>query len=345
MKKSFQLIILLFFLTDVVSAQDPSFSQFFASPLTLNPALTGKFNGDLRAAGNYRNQWPDVNNAYITSTISVDLPILQGLLPADDRWGIGIMAMTDKTANGILTSNYFAFSTAYHKAVDEEGMHQISVGFQGTYANKSLDGPRLHFLDGLQIDGTWLPSPTEPVNLEVVTTSYFDMNAGVLYNGSLNGSNEVYFGASMYHLNQPKESFLGVDNITVPTRLTLHAGGYFPSESSGQTWYLSGLYNRQATGSELVLGGALEVSTSTDENKPVNVYFGAWTRLNNVNDALIPYVGMDYGSFNLGLTYDVNISGFKVATQARGGMEISLVYIFKQPADQSAREKIQCPHF
>ncbi|HEY4965523.1 MAG TPA: PorP/SprF family type IX secretion system membrane protein [Puia sp.] len=344
MKKRFHIMVCVVLLTNAVSAQDPSFSQFFASPLTLNPALTGKFNGDLRAAGNYRNQWPDVNRAYITSTVSVDLPILQGMLPEDDRWGIGMMAMTDKTANGILNSNYFALSTAYHKAVDENGMHQISVGFQGTYANKILDGPRLHFLDGLQIDGTWLPSATEPVNLQVVTTSYFDMNAGVLYNGSLNGTNAVYFGASMYHLNQPKESFLGVDNITVPTRLTLHAGGYFPSESSGQTWYVSALYNKQTTASELVFGGALELSASTDETKPVNVYIGAWTRLNNVSDALIPYVGLDYGSFNLGLTYDVNISDFKVATQTRGGMEISLVYIFKQ-TDGSAKEKVQCPHF
>jgi type IX secretion system PorP/SprF family membrane protein len=266
------------------------------------------------------------------------------MLREDDRWGIGIMAMTDKTANGILTSNYFALSTAYHKAVDEDGMHQVSVGFQGTYANKILDGPRLHFLDGLQIDGTFLPSSTEPVNLQVVTTSYFDMNAGVLYNGSLNGTNAVYFGASMYHLNQPKESFLGVDNITVPTRITVHGGGYFPSASSGQTWYVSALYSRQATATELVFGGALELSASTDDNKPVNVYIGAWSRLNNVSDALIPYVGLDYGSFNLGLTYDVNISDFKVATQTRGGMEISLVYIFKQ-TDGSSKEKVQCPHF
>jgi len=345
MNKSFRLIILGLLFFNVVAAQDPSFSQFFASPLTLNPALTGKFNGDLRVAGNYRNQWPDVNQAYITSTVSVDLPICQSLLGEDDRWGIGIMAMTDKTANGILTSNYVAFSTAYHKAVDEEGMHQISVGFQGTYANRILDGPRLHFLDGLQIDGTWLPSPTEPVNLEVVTASYFDMNAGLLYNGSLNGSNEVYFGASMYHLNQPKESFLGIDNITVPTRLTLHAGGYFPSESTGQTWYLSALYNRQATGSEFVFGGALELNASNEENKIVNIYIGSWARLNNVSDALIPYVGMDYGSFNLGLTYDVNVSNFKVATQSHGGIEISLMYILKRDKDSGARDKVQCPHF
>jgi type IX secretion system PorP/SprF family membrane protein len=344
MKKTFHIFILLFFLNDVVHAQDPSFTQFFASPLTLNPALTGKFSGDLRVAGNYRNQWPDVNRAYITSTVSVDLPILQSYLSEDDRWGIGIMAMTDKTANGILTSNYFALSTAYHKAVDENGLHQIGVGFQGTYANKTLDGPRLHFLDGLQIDGTWLPSATEPVNLEVVTASYFDMNAGLLYNGSFNGSNAVYFGASMYHLNQPKESFLGVDNITVPTRLTLHAGGYFPSESSGKTWYVSALYNRQATASELVFGGALELSASMDENKPVNVYIGAWARANNVSDAIMPYVGLDYGSFSLGMTYDVNVSGFHVATQGRGGLEISLIYIAKK-TDGNAKDKVQCPRF
>src|ERR1700740_2835807 len=82
--------------------QDPAFSQFFASPLTLNPALTGKFNGVVRVAGNYRNQWPAINNAFITSTISVDGGILKNRLPETDVWGVGLMAMTDKTANGIL---------------------------------------------------------------------------------------------------------------------------------------------------------------------------------------------------------------------------------------------------
>ena len=99
-------------------------------------------------------------------------------------------------------------STAYHKTIDENGLHTIGVGFQGTYANRILDGPRLHFLDGLQIDGTWLPSASEPVNLQVVTASYFDMNAGILYNGSLNGTNEVYFGVAMYTYQSAKESFL-----------------------------------------------------------------------------------------------------------------------------------------
>jgi type IX secretion system PorP/SprF family membrane protein len=340
------LIIILFIgMKYPARAQDPSFSQFFASPLTLNPALTGKFDGSVRVAGNYRDQWPTVNKAFITSTVSVDLGILQNKLSQNDRFGIGFMAMTDKTADGILTSNYFSFSTAYQKAIDEDGQHQIGVGFQGTYANKLLDGPRLRFLDGLQVDGTWLPSPTEQENLEQVTAHYFDMNAGILYNGSLNGTNAVFFGASLYHLNQPKESFLGVDNITIPTRLTIHAGGYFPSADKGTSWYVSALYNRQATASEFVVGGALELSVGADQNYPVNFYLGSWVRINNVTDAIIPYIGLDYGSFNLGMTYDVNVSAFKVASQERGGVEISLIYTLKHSDDGQPVHAVQCPRF
>ncbi|MBS1948240.1 MAG: PorP/SprF family type IX secretion system membrane protein [Bacteroidetes bacterium] len=344
LKNNIHIFFLLIFFSSAAHAQDPSFSQFFASPLTLNPALTGNFNGDLRVAGNYRNQWPSVNNAYITSTVSLDMPLMQERLLEGNRWAIGLMAMNDKTANGILNSNYLSFSTAYHKAVDVDGLHKISVGFQGSYVNKKLDGPRLHFLDGLQVDGTWLPSSSEPDNLKVVTSHYFDVNAGALYNGSLNGTNEVYAGIALYHIARPKETFLNNNNIVVPTRVTIHAGGFFPSANAGTTWYVSAVYNRQATGNELVLGTALEICAGADNNKPVNFYVGAWTRLNNVADAAIPYIGLDYGSFNLGMTYDVNISGFKKASYGMGGIEISLIYIMKKK-DHTSEHEVQCPRF
>ena len=333
----------VFLLAKTTLAQDPGFSQFFASPLTLNPALTGKFNGVVRVAGNYRNQWPAINNAFITSTISVDAPILRNKLPENDTWGLGFMAMTDKTASGILTSNFFSLSTSYHKSLDEDGLHQLGVGFQGSYANKSLDGTRLTFEDGLQLDGTWLRSPTEAINSQYVNVHYFDMNLGVLYNGS-NGTNNYYFGASAYHLNHPKESFLGVDTINVPTRLTLHGGGYFPITGSASTIYLSGLFNNQAGASDFVLGGAWAVSaTNNDPEDPVNFYAGLWARFTkNTTDAVIPYVGLDYGSFNLGLTYDVNVSALKTGSQSRGGIELSLIYI-KKPSD--GRKGVPCPRF
>ena len=55
------LLVFSLFLLGKASAQDPHFSQFFSSPLTLNPAFTGKFFGTYRVAGNYRNQLADFN--------------------------------------------------------------------------------------------------------------------------------------------------------------------------------------------------------------------------------------------------------------------------------------------
>ena len=337
------LALFLFFGLPAAKAQDPGFSQFFASPLTLNPALTGKFNGVVRVAGNYRNQWPSINNAFITSTISVDAPILTDRLPENDTWGIGIMAMTDKTASGVLNSNYVSFSTAYHKALDLDGYHSIGVGFQGTYANQSLDGTRLTFEDGLQLDGTWLRSPTEAINSQFVSVHYFDMNIGLLYNASTNGNNNYYFGASAYHLNHPKVSFLGVDTINIPTRITLHGGGFFPIAGSPSTIYLSGLFSNQAGAREYVLGGAWAVAATTDETNPVNFYAGLWGRFtNNTTDAVIPYVGLDYSDFSLGVSYDVNVSSLQTASQSRGGIEASLIYIKKKSSGQHG---IPCPRF
>jgi type IX secretion system PorP/SprF family membrane protein len=325
------------------NAQDPGFSQFFASPLTLNPALTGKFNGILRVAGNYRNQWPAINNAFITSTVSIDAPILVNKLPVNDTWGIGFLAMNDKTASGILTSNYFSFSTAYHKALDVDGYHSIGVGFQGTYANQNLDGTRLTFEDGLQLDGTFLRSPTEAINSEFVSVHYFDADLGVLYNASTDGNNNFYLGASAYHLNRPKASFLGVDTINIPIRETIHGGGFFPLAGTASTIYVSGLISNQAGARQYVLGGAWSASATTDETSPVNFYAGVWARFtNNTTDALIPYVGLDYNNFSLGVTYDVNISPLASASQSRGGIEISLIYIKKS---SDGKHGIPCPRF
>jgi len=153
--KKIALLVMMGFSLLKTTAQDPNFSQFYSSPLTLNPALTGKFNGTFRVAGNYRNQWPEISQAFITSSVSLDMPILTSRLSDNDTWGIGIMGMTDKTANGILTANFISVSTAYHKGLDPDGLNTIGVGFQGAWGGKRLDGYRLNFEEELQADGSW----------------------------------------------------------------------------------------------------------------------------------------------------------------------------------------------
>jgi len=341
MKKNFSSLFLSLVVCFAARAQDPGFSQFFASPLTLNPALTGKFNGDVRVAGNYRNQWPTIDNAFITSTVSVDMPILRKHLPDNDTWGVGLMAMTDRTANGILTSNYLALSTAYHLSLDEDGYHQLGVGFQGTYGSKMLNGTKLHFEDQLDQQGGWTIPSQDAISTRQVDLNYFDMNVGILYNGTTTGANNFYFGTSVYHINTPKESFLGDNTYTLHPRYTLH-GGLSQPISNGSYVHFSGLYSNQAGANEFVLGGAWSVNVNNDNDNPTNFYAGSWVRFSNVTDAVIPYVGLEFGSFSLGVTYDVNISALKSASESQGGIEVSLIYI-KKASD--GRKQIPCPRF
>jgi type IX secretion system PorP/SprF family membrane protein len=340
------LFCITYFSPGISRAQDPAFSQFFASPLTLNPALTGKFNGALRVAGNYRNQWPQINNAYITSTISLDGNILVNKITNGDAWGIGLMTMTDKTANGILTSNYVAVSTSYQKALDENGWDQIGIGFQGSYASKRLDGTRLNFEDQLDQQGGWTLPSSELVSGHQVNLSYFDLNVGVLYNGSTDGNNNYYLGVSAYHILQPTESFSGDNLYTLHPRFTLHGGYSFPLSGANNNNFihLSGLYSRQSNAVDAMIGGTWSYNLNGDEpaESPINLYLGVWTRFSNLTDAIIPYVGLDVGSFTIGMTYDVNVSSLKSASESQGGFEISLIYI-KKPAE--GRKTIPCPKF
>jgi type IX secretion system PorP/SprF family membrane protein len=332
-------LFLLFFVVlmgSITNAQDPHFSQFFASPLTLNPAFTGKFSGNLRVAGNYRNQWPTINRAFTTSTVSVDLPIMQNRIAANDTWGVGVMGYSDQSANSAVKFNYLTLSTAFHKGLDEEGYHQIGAAFQGTYSNMMVNVSNLKFEDQLTSSG-FTGVTSEVFNNTTLQNSYFDLNAGILYSGSSADDNNFYAGVSMYHINRPKQQFTGAFFLLNP-RTTIHAGGYFPVGGSSKL-HLSGLFSTQAQASETVVGGAMEfVVADASVESPVSVYVGSWIRM---NDAVIPYVGLEFSDFRLGVTYDATISSLKGASQGRGGIELSLIYIKKSPDSRG----LPCPKF
>ncbi len=317
------------------NAQDPHFSQFFASPLTLNPAFTGKFSGSWRLAANHRDQWPSIPKAYVTTSASIDFPILKSKIPESDVFGVGISGLTDASANNILKLNYGSVSMSYHKALDENGYSTIGAGFQATYSSLSLDISKTTFESMLTQNGF-----TDESKREVLANgrnqSYFDINAGLLYSGSTNGENNFYLGASMYHINRPKVGFID-KNWYLTGRISIHGGGSFPL-SDLLTVHTSLIHQMQNKASETTVGAALAANLNRDAEKPSAVYLGSWVRF---NDAIVPYVGLEFGGLRIGVSYDFNISSLKAATASRGGSEFSVIFI-KRPADYKG---IPCPKF
>jgi type IX secretion system PorP/SprF family membrane protein len=317
-----------------IQAQDPHFSQFFASPLTLNPAFTGKFDGTWRLAANHRDQWPSIPKAYVTTSASFDFPILKTSIPEGDVFGIGLSGVSDASANSQLKLNYGSVSLSYHKALDEDGYNTIGAGFQGTYSSMMLDVSKLNFEDMLTQNG--FTGTTSDVLTNGNNQSYFDVNAGLLFSGSTNGENNYYVGASMYHINRPKVSFKD-KNWFMSGRVTVHAGGtFFLSDVVSLSTTV--IHQMQNKASETTLGGAFGLNANSDNANPTNVYLGSWMR---INDAIIPYIGLEFGGLRIGATYDVNISSLKAATGNRGGSEISIIYI-RRPVETKG---IPCPRF
>lgn len=322
-------------LATLVKAQDPHFSQFFASPLTLNPAFTGKFDGQFRLAANHRDQWPSIPKAYVTTSASIDFSILKDKVPAGDVFGIGFSGLSDQSADAALKLNYGSISMSYHKALDEDGYNTIGAGFQGTYSSAILDMTKLTFEDQLTQNG--FTGQTAEVLNNGKNQNYFDVNAGVLYSGSTDGYNNYYAGVSIYHINKPSLSFID-KTWNLSSRMTVHGGGSF-LVSDNLSVSTSAIFQIQNKATETVLGGALSANVNGDQNNPTSVYVGSWVRL---GDAIIPYVGIEINGLRIGASYDINTSSLKAATASRGGSEFSLIYIKKQ---STAGKGIPCPKF
>jgi hypothetical protein len=104
--------------------------------------------------------------------------------------------------------------------------------------------------------------------------------------------------------------------------------------------HFSANHSRQANATNTLIGGAYMMNMNPGQPYPTNLYLGSWIRF---GDAIIPYVGLEFGEFHIGATYDVNVSSLKPASNMRGGAEISLIYI-REPRDPN-RKKLNCPKF
>lgn len=298
----------------VAKAQDPHFSQYFASPLTLNPAMTGYFDGDHRVSANFRQQWWALGDPFITNTISYDTKLMQTKIPEHDVFGVGAMALLDQSLGGSFNSINVAASFSYHKALDVYGENNIGIGFQVTYATRKINLGGIDFASQFNGSGfdTRIPSNE---HFDRNRNSYADINAGLMYRYKTE-STEFYAAGSVYHLARPNTSFFSDQEFRLPMRYTLHAGSRFDVGTNGNELFLSGIYMYQAGASEKNIGLAYGISVS----ESASVYAGSWYRF---GEAILPYIGLDHKNFQLGITYDVIVGGMKKYSPKNGSFELS----------------------
>ncbi len=317
-------------------AQDIHFSQFYNAPLQTNPALTGIFGGDVRFVGNFRHQWASVPVPYTTFNGSFEHKLLPELLEKNN-FAAGIMFNQDQAGDSKLSLTNIMATAAYAQRMDDNNF--LSVGFQLGVGQRRINTNDLTF-DSQYNGDIFDPNLPAQETISISSFVYPDMNVGINWRFQLpNFRTWVNAGASLAHINTPRQSFFENNDVRLARKLAFVTDISFPVSAKLDV-QPAALYQRQGTYQEFVYGANIKYHMNQKKGSEIGLLVGAWNRW---ADALGFFVGMDYTTLSVGLSYDVNISPFTVATNGNGGPELSVIYTITKVKSMNAYKS--CPIF
>lgn len=319
MKKILTLLFLVSLLS-MATAQDGHFSQFYAAPMSLNPALTGMSAYQLRATAQYREQWKSVTVPYVSMQGSGEIRLNSGY---NNAVGIGLQVLNNEAGNAEFRNPQILLSGAFHKGLDE-GSSFISIGGQFGAAQRSISN-NLSF--NSQYDGSIfninIPSGED---IDKQQVSHLDGSVGIAYSFIKDVQSKFYVGAALFHLNRPNISFTTNAVDPLERKLSLYAGGSVPL-TERFSLLLQGVMLNQGVFNEVNIGAMLRYSLEAEygDDSGMAIVLGT---IHRMKDAQIFVGRLDYRNLQLGISYDFNFSSLNQASNARGGYEIAVVYQF-----------------
>ena len=338
----FVLIPLFLILNSELKAQDIHFSQFFYSPLNLNPANTGFFIGKYRFSSIYRTQWKLASGGYpyVTYSAGFDQVLLENKMRNRDVMGVGLNVYNDMAGLSSLTTTGAYLSFAFHKDIGGQGVSKIGLGIQAGMTQVGFDRSKLRFGDEIVND------VVAGSGQEVFATTqvrYIDVTAGALWNFMPTNWLNIYLGYSMFHLTKPSVNFTDFGTINyVSPRSSVQLGAAITlNRELDLLPHL--LYMRQDASNQFNFGGAFRYGWDSG----IKLRFGHWYRYWRNSDSFIFMTGVDYYNLTISMAYDFNSSVLKKTSNGQGGYEIALIYILNSSRSRGAvgGSNIDCPKF
>lgn len=316
--------IFLFFITISwsisIGAQDPIYSQFYNSPLQINPAFAGNNDAPFIAAV-YRNQWLGLDNAYQTFSASYDQYFQNA------KSGLGMSFLTDYAGGGSLRATKVNAVYAYRLQVNRGSYIKAALDFG--LGNRRLDWGRFTFYDAIDPiygsigpGGSAYPSAEIPPDLDNIT--YFDLGTGVLY-----VTKKYYLGVGFSHINNPNNNFYldrrananGLDlRWTVQAGYQYNFGDIRRGSGGSRPDFIAPNFLFVNHGGFKQINAGVSVETH-------GLLGGIYYRHSDTNgDAAILAFGGRTGPYKITYSFDYNLS--KIALKGYGSHELSVVMNF-----------------
>lgn len=331
-----------------LAAQDQQFTQFYAAPLTLNPALTGAFEGKYRVATVYRDQWRAV----------LDEPVQNYAVAGDFRFsprkrrvvedaiGLGLLFTNDKVNVIDFNTTQIALSFAYHKSLNPDNTQYLSAGFQAGVTQRNLNYGSLQFHD--QFDGFSGFSGGTAEELPANNFAYMDLNAGINYSAKIGRRSNIFAGVAYHHFNTPVIAFDRTSDTDkgelLYSRLSAQLSANMPigGRHSRVSFLPRVLVAQQGPHLQTNAGANFRAGLGDEGN--IALHLGSWVRGVKNNDgagldAAVLLLGLELNNVLLGLSYDLNLKALGY-NQRQGAFEISIAYLGNYASDG-----VICPKF
>jgi type IX secretion system PorP/SprF family membrane protein len=320
--------LLVFVSVQSLHAQDPEFSQFYATPVYTNPALAGtgrcdRVGGGGRASVNYRNQWPSLPGSFTTTAFSYDQQF------DNINGGIGLLAVNDVAGEGLLTSNSLSAIYAYELPINRK--LYMRFGLEAQVMQSGIDWSKLRWEDQIQATrGFVLPTSEVPITNKITVPNF--STGWVIY------SERFYGGIAVHNIIEPVQSFYSSD-AKLPRRYTIHMGSAIPLDKRNlkeSSFSPNALFMKQSQFTQMNMGFYLNRGP---------LITGLWFRqtfgeaLNS--DAVIALVGFKKDRFKFGYSYDLTVDSKRGA--AKGSHEISAVIEWCGKRPRRTYKPLVCP--
>ncbi|WBL43801.1 type IX secretion system membrane protein PorP/SprF [Algoriphagus halophytocola] len=322
MMRGVWLIFALWLIVFATKAQDIQYSQFYANPIYLNPALTGS-SGLTRVGVNFRNQWPALDQSFIAYTAYAD--------HFSEKYNSGIGFMVSGARESFTESSTYDLGLSYSYRLRLGENNFLHAGIVGSIYSRDVLFDQVILGTQLDVDkGVIVGQPGDGFEGDSHVKAP-DLSSGLFYYDT-----RFWLGISAYHLLRPQISYLESDSNKLAIKYSAHGGvrfdlapgrinDFFNNTDQERSLALAFNYKKQGAFSQLDLGAEFYF-------EPLVLgfwYRGLPTKYNLPNsESLIAVLGLELESgLTIGYSYDFVIS--KLGTNVSGGAhEISLKYIF-----------------